>query len=182
MPKRDIKKYATPIAAFLLVSIFFFAVILISIKNENKNETRAYEKELKEIMVNGTLYIFNTNLYETIKVQSDSENEIKNIFERSAKLCINFDNSSSEDNSAFLISSFNIVYKILRYYNSRGMEKKIEVCNEEPKIELRGPNTGAIETSVRLVNRTIIVQGTTAKKLEMAADKLILIIFGIKEI
>ncbi|MBU5678508.1 MAG: hypothetical protein QXJ96_03020 [Candidatus Aenigmatarchaeota archaeon] len=173
--KNNIKKYSilALVSVFLILIVFFSYII--SVEKPSKNE-------LKEITINGVKYEFNTNLYEVIGVPAKNEEEIKNIFDESYKICIKFDNSSEEDNSIFFVSSFNIVYKTIRYYTSRGMEKKIEVCDEEPKIELKGPNTGASETSIRLMNKTILVQGTTTKNLEMAADKLILIIFGIKEI
>lgn len=171
--KHNIKNYAFLASVFLILIIIIFSLSFFANTNS---------KELKKITIEGVPYEFNTNLYEVIRVPADSEDKIKSIFERSYKICIKFDNSSEEDNPIFFVSSFNIVYKTIRYYTSRGIEKKIEVCEEEPKIELKGPNTGASETSIRLINNTILVQGTTPKNLEMAADKLILIIFGIKKI
>ncbi|MEM7816444.1 MAG: hypothetical protein QXZ20_00860 [Candidatus Aenigmatarchaeota archaeon] len=176
------KKYNYLVIASLIFVILSATLILINVKSEWKNRSDNNINELKEITINGTPYEFNTNLYEVIKIPSEGDDDIKSIFDKNYKICIEFDNSSIEDSSIFFVSSFNIVYKTILYYKSRGMKKKIEVCDEEPKIELKGPNTGASETSIRLMNKTILVQGTTTKNLEMAADKLILIIFGIKKI
>lgn len=168
------KRYEIPVIAFLIILIIFTTLLLINIDKS--------EKEVKELTINRVRYVFNTNLYEAIRIPSSDDNKIKNIFEENNKICVKLDNSSQEDSAIFFVVSFNIVHKILTYYISNGVEKKIEVCNEKPNIELRGPNTGAKETSVKLINNTILVQGTTPKNLELAGDKLILIVLGIKEI
>ena len=162
----------------ILVVIFSFAFL-----NYNISEKRSETNEVRTITVNGVSYIFNTNLREVIKIPAANETEIKNIFDRSERICITFDNSSREDNAAFMVASFNTVYKTIVYYKSKGMEKKIEACDDTPRIEFRGPNTGARGTAVSLLDsNTILVQGITAKDVEKAADRLILIIFGISEI
>ncbi|MEM7826654.1 MAG: hypothetical protein QXQ40_00320 [Candidatus Aenigmatarchaeota archaeon] len=140
------------------------------------------QRNLTKIDVDGQTYQFNTNLYDSIKIYADNESKIKSLFDESERICITFDNSSHEDNSLFAVIAYNIVFRATRYYSIRGIEKEFSVCNQEPKIELRGPNTGAKENSVLLMNRTIIIQGKTSKDLEKAGDKLSLIILGIDKL
>jgi hypothetical protein len=136
---------------------------------------------LNSIKIDGYEYQFNTNLYEVAKVPSDNNEKIKNLLDENKKICISFDNSSETDNAIFAVVSFNIVYKLTRYYLTKeNYIKTFEVCNDSPIIELRGPNTGAKENSVRLKDEKIIIQGMNKKEVEMAADKLILIVFDVR--
>ncbi len=158
---------------FIIFILLFISGIFFFYKDQ--------KKILNSIIVDGNEYLFNTNLYEVVKIPSDNNEKIKNILDNSRKICINFDNSSETDNAIFAVVSFNIVYKLTRYYLTKeNYTKTFEVCNETPVIELRGPNTGAKENSVRLKDEKIIIQGMNKKDIEMAADKLILIVFDVR--
>lgn len=136
---------------------------------------------MRSITINNQTYPFKYNLFDIVKVKASNETEIKTILDNAKKICINFDNSSQIDAPYFSVVGFNLVFRITRFYAIEGEQKEVKVCKDEPKILFLGPHTGAVENSVALVNQTIIVQGTTPKDFEMAADKLSLIIFGIDE-
>jgi len=160
----------------IYIFIIFFVLSVSSILFFYKEQ----KKFLNSIIVEGNEYIFNTNLYEVVNVPSDNDEKIKDIVDKNNKICIKFDNSSETDNAIFAKVSFNMVFKLTKYYYTRGELKKFEVCNEAPIIELVGPNTGAEENSLRLVGEKIIIQGRDKKEIEMAADKLVLIVFDVK--
>jgi len=156
----------------ILISIFLISGVFLLFTEQ--------KKFLDRINIDGNEYLFNTNLYEVANIPSDNNEKIKNILDKNNKICISFDNSSEFDNAIFAVASFNLVYKLTRYYYTKGVEKTFEVCNQKPLIEFRGPNTGAKENSVRLENEKIIIQGMNKKEVEMATDKLILIVFDVR--
>lgn len=156
---------------YLIVSLIIILLLAASL---------CTKKDMRSITVNGQTYPFNNNLFEVIKIKSKNESEIRTLIENANQICIDYKNST-KDASLFSVVGFNLVFRITRFYSLKGEEKNISVCKSEPRILFLGPNSGAEEDSVTLVNKTIIVQGTTRKSFEMASDKLSLIIFGVDE-
>jgi hypothetical protein len=155
--------------------IFLFIISFSSLCIETK-------KNLTVLNLSGELFVFSTNLYDAIKFNSTNETEIKKIFDESPRICFTFNNQSTRDNSYFAVISFNTVYKITRYYSLHGMKKEIRACNNEPKVIMLGPHSGAKTNSISLINRTIILQATSYQKLKEGGDKLVLIVFGIESL
>jgi hypothetical protein len=155
----------------MIITIFFILIFIFYTQQK---------RFLNSIKIDGNEYLFNTNLYEVVKIPSENNEKIKNLLDENKKICISFDNSSETDNAIFGVVSFNLVYKLTKYYYTKGELKKFEICNETPLIELRGPNTGAKENSLRFDGEKIIIQGMNKKEIEMAADKLILIVFDVR--
>jgi len=161
----------------LLTASLIFVLVLCSLCVEE-------QKNITSIEIDNQIYQFNTNLYESDKIKCNDEYGVKSLFDSSHKFCIAFDNSSQTDNSYCTVVSYNLVFKITRYYTLSNRTVNFSVCSPEEQrdltIWLKGPNTGADETSVMLTDSTITVQGTDFNNLEMAGDNLILIIFGVK--
>ncbi|MEM7819430.1 MAG: hypothetical protein QXD48_01215 [Candidatus Aenigmatarchaeota archaeon] len=161
------------------------------------------QKEIKEIMIPGhgnQVYTFENDIREALKVKTNNESGIKEIFLRNDHFNIVFDGSNQQDNAYFRvvlinmakipiyfaydgrIITFDYYYYIgEQWFNSTdGKITKPEL--KYPSIWFLGPNTGANETSVNLIDNVIYLQGTSYKNLTLAGDKLTLIVFGIEKI
>ncbi len=154
-----------------LLFVSLIVVLLVS-------SSLCVQKDLRSITINGQTYPFDYNLFKIIEINATNTKEIKSLIDEYPKICLEF-NESSQDKKYFAVGGFNLVFRITRLYILEGIKKNVTVCNEEPKIVFLGPNTGAKETSVSLVNNTIIVQGTTPDNFEMAVDRLSLIVLGV---
>jgi hypothetical protein len=145
------------------------------------------QKNITEISLYGQDYKFSHNIVDSLKVSSNNQSGIKEIFDNCTSACVMFNGSSEVDNSYFAVVGYNVIWKLQAYYTNFNSPKIIYVCNEtndtsDVVIEFRGPNTGARETSVNLESNHIIVQGTSSINIEKAGDKLVLSIFGISKI
>lgn len=154
------------------------------------------QQELREITISGQgnqVYVFSYDIRESVKVKSSNETSIRSLL-RTDSINILYNGTNEQDLAYFNVALFNIREKLRTFYTYNGILLKfypfyytvnelVNFSNESisnPTIEIRGPNTGATETSVT-VNGTILVQGTTSRNLQLAADRLVLVVFGIDE-
>ena len=109
-----------------------------------------------------------------------------------------------QDNGMFRLALIDISAKVPFYLAYEGKSMVIDIYyftdfggvqwfnanNEEIEkpalggftLWLKGPATGATETSVTLEDKTVLLQGTSQKNLSLAADKLSLIVMGVNDI
>jgi len=161
------------------------------------------DKPITEIAFEGQsrVYTFANDIRQSILVKATDEKNIHGLFQSQDRLSIVFDGTDPTDNGLFRIALFDISSKLPFYLASQGRDVAIDVYYfvqdggkqwynfqnepiEEPQLagltlRLKGPATGASETSVMLENTTVTVQGTSRTGISMAADKLVLIAFGI---
>jgi len=163
------------LAGYLLIPTLLFAVALSSL-------CVTQEKNLTVLNVSGELFVFSTNLYDAIEFEASNETQIKKLFDTSPRICFAFSNESAEDNAYFTVVGFNTVYKIVRYYSLQGVKKEIRVCDDEPRVLVLGPHSGAKSNSISLVNETVILQATDYQKLKEGGDKLVLIVLGVERL
>lgn len=167
------------IPALVIITALFLAVF--------SSGCASQKKELKYMKIGDEEYFFNTNLYDTIKYPVNNPGGIKNTFDNSEVMCIVFDETSEQDNAYFAVVSYNIVFKITRYYTVMGKDFGFSVCNgynlsdlKTPFVTLKGPETGATENSITLNGNEIILQGMNSTNLQQAGDRLVLAVFGIE--
>lgn len=155
---------------------------------------------IKEISIPGQakIYQFSSDLRSAVMVKSNDEASINNIFYTAKNINIVFDGSSETDNAYFNAVLIDFGSKVPLYLSYDGIQikftpfytigddwynatdDKITKPNfTEPVLMLKGPDTGAEDTSVNIFNNTIVLQGTSYKNLTLAGDKLTLIVFGI---
>jgi hypothetical protein len=161
------------------------------------------EEPLQAIMVDGQTYVFDQDIRKSLKVPMYDEDKILEILSFPPKINILVDTSNTTENAYYAKVSFNTISKLSRYYthNNVYMEYPFYAMEnntiffwnrrnntltplnssiEGPVIMFKGPSL-ANETSVRLTNQTIIVQGTTQENLSMASEKLVLSLLGVSE-
>ncbi|MBI2076687.1 MAG: hypothetical protein HYT72_05570 [Candidatus Aenigmarchaeota archaeon] len=155
------------------------------------------QTELREITIPGhanQVYVFSYDIRESIKVQAPDEAAIRNLL-RTDSINILYNGTNEQDLAYFNVALFNIREKLRTFYTYDGILLKFypfyyttnELVNfsnasiSNPTIEIRGPDTGATETSVILNGKTVLVQGTTSRNLQLAADRLVLAVFDIDE-
>jgi len=163
---------------FLVCCLAIAAIVLILNPFAHLREATPYYV----LNVSGYEFVFTTNPKEAMRFPSEGEEEIKLLFDRAELVCFDFINQSEEDNAYFAKIGFNLVFKLTRYYSLLGVRKGFKVCKEEPKILMLGPNSGASRNGIRLENATVVVEATSYKALELAGDKLALIVMGVKEV
>lgn len=181
--------------AFFAVAIIFISVVFISGCTEQ-------QAEIKEITIDGhgnQVYQFSYDIRESQKIASDDPLAISMLVANSDYMNIVFDGSDNQDNGYFQVVLINIVQKLTTYYSYEGkafsglpiyyyitenntivwynsaQENITEPDLSGTTLWLLGPSTGANETSVRLNNNTIYIQGTSYKNLTLAGDKFALI-------
>lgn len=159
----------------------------------------AQQEEIKELRIAGhgdQVYTFSNDIRAALKVFSNNETAIKGLFASTDRVYLVFNGSSQQDNAYFTVIATNIAAKIPPYFAYEGRifvfepyyfegdkwHNKNGVETEKPPAEnvlwLLGPDTGAKETSVTIDNKTVYLQGTDYKGLTLAADRLVLIVFG----
>jgi hypothetical protein len=161
------------------------------------------EEPLQAIMVDGQTYVFDQDIRKSLKVPMYDEDKILEILSFPPKINILVDTSNTTENAYYAKVSFNTISKLSRYYthNNVYMEYPFYAMEnntiffwnrrnntltplngsiEGPVIMFKGPSL-ANETSVRLTNQTIVVQGTTQENLSMASEKLVLSLLGVSE-
>ncbi len=164
------------------------------------------EQPITEISIPGhaQIYTFSNDIRQSILVKAENEQEIHSLFQNERHVNIVFNGTDELDNGMFRIALIDINAKIPFYFASQGKGTTIDVYYfisdnvtqwynfrsepiPEPELSgltlwLRGPATGATETSITLQGKTVLLQGTSQKNLSLAADKLVLIVFGINSI
>lgn len=155
------------------------------------------QQELREITISGQgnqVYVFSYDIRESVKVKSSNETSIRSLL-RTDSINILYNGTNEQDLAYFNVALFNIREKLRTFYGYNGILLKFypfyytanELVNfsnasiSNPTIEISGPNTGAAETSVTLTGKTVLVQGITSRNLQLAADRLVLAVFGIDE-
>lgn len=161
-------------------------------------------QEIKEITIPGhgnQVYTFENDIREALKVPVNSETGVGILMSMYDHYTIVFDGSDMQDNAYFRVVlinlgkipifyayegkaiSFEYFYYIGdQWYNETDGEIKKPDFSRRPTIWLKGPSTGANETSLTLENNILYLQGTSYKNLTLAGDKLTLIVFGIKSV
>lgn len=160
------------------------------------------EKPLTELRIAGhpQIYSFSYDLRESLKVPVQNKLEIQQLFSAADRVSFVWNGTSRQDNSYFKVVLINIYSKLSTYTVNEGKLMRFDFYyfvndtwynatdNEIPKpavgtaIWLRGPETGADGTSVRLDGDVITLQGTSYKDLVLAGDRLVLVVFGIDSI
>ncbi len=157
------------------------------------------DTSIREVAIQGhaEIYTFSNDIKDAIKVNTTEPEEIRKQFYRD-RMNVIFDGSSQQDNAYFTVLMSNIMAKVPVYlayegvliefqpyyfidstwYDKKGNEIEKPVF-EGPVLWLKGPSTGAEETSVKLENSTITLQGTDYKELTLAGDKLALVLMKI---
>ncbi len=160
------------------------------------------QQEIKELRIPGhpQIYSFSNDLRETLKVPVHGKAEIQRLFLTSDSIDVVFNGTSTKDNAYFTIVALNTVSKLQTYSFNEGKAlnfrsfyfvegKWYNSTNEEidepqlgTTIWMKGPETGANETSVSVEENIITIQGTSYKGLTLAGDRLVLIAFGVENI
>ncbi len=144
------------------------------------------DEKITEITIKGQSYVFSEDIWETLKVPTGSWTKINHILNDS-EIQVVFDGTTT-DNSYFAVVGYNIAFKLSRFRAWELREINFTTATldnaifDKPTVYMKGPNTGANETSVTIDNQTVIVQGTDFKNLTMAGDRLVLVVFEINDI
>jgi hypothetical protein len=147
------------------------------------------------------IYTFNNDIREALRVHSNDPDEIKQIASQMDRMALVFDGSDQQDNAYFNVVVTDLSAKIPVFYSYEGRlfyfvpyyylgDQWYNRTNDPipkpdfdiPVLWLRGPSTGANDTSVNLVNNTVYISGTSYKNLTLAGDKFTLLVFGIDKI
>lgn len=168
--------------------LLLFSVILVS--------ACVSQQEIKEITIPGhgnQIYTFSHDIRLAAKVFSNDEYAIRNVFANDSVPLV-FDGSNQQDNAFFTVVATNLG-KIQTYFAYEGRlfsfepyyflgEKWYDRNGAEigkpgfaNALWLKGPATGANETSVTINNGIVYLQGTSYQNLTLAGDKLVLIVF-----
>ncbi|MBI2172812.1 MAG: hypothetical protein HYT73_01205 [Candidatus Aenigmarchaeota archaeon] len=160
------------------------------------------DSSIREVVIPGhaEIYTFSNDLRDVLEVPINDPAGIREQF-FSNKVNFVFDGSSRQDNAYFTVTMTNIMAKVPAYmaYEGRIIEftpyyfigdlwydrKGEEIERPEfqgPVLWLKGPSTGAEDTSVNIENATITVQGTDYGSLVLAGDRLVLAVMKIDAI
>ncbi|MBI2578654.1 MAG: hypothetical protein HYW26_03010 [Candidatus Aenigmarchaeota archaeon] len=160
------------------------------------------QREIKEITIPGhpQIYSFSNDLREVLKVPVSGKADMQILFLQSSSIDIVFNGTSTQDNAYFRVVLIDMITKMQAYASNEGKQLtfrsyyfvdskwynstngEIEKPGLGTAIWLKGPETGAEETSVRADESIITVQGTSYKNLTLAGDRLVLVVFGIDRI
>ena len=185
---------------YLIIAGLFLSVLIAGCTQPPQYEP------IREINVAGhpQVYAFGNDIRQSILVKAESEKEIHDLFQNERRLNIVFNGTDELDNGMFRIALIDISSKIPFYFAAEGRTTNIDIyyfltdngtqwynSTNEPIAEpplagltlwLKGPATGATDTSVSLQNKTVLLQGTSQKNVSLAADKLTLVVFGINNL
>lgn len=179
----------------LIFSLLIISVVLVSACVQQ-------QQEITEIVIPGhpQVYSFSNDLREVLKVPVYGKPEIQQLFLTSDSIDIVFNGTSGQDNAYFTIVALNTVSKLQTYATNEGNalrfrtfyfvdDKWYNSTNEvidEPQLRttiwMKGPETGAVDTSVSVDGNIITIQGTSYRNLTIAGDRLVLVAFGIERI
>ena len=187
MPKKNI---------VAVLMIFLTLIVLVSGCTQ--------QQPLTELSIPGhgnEIYTFSNDIRESLLVKTNDPQGIKNTGLSLQHVNIVFNGSNKQDNGYFSAVLVSMINKVSLYYAYEGRiiyfdsyyfldDKWYNSTNEmieKPGLSdtilwLKGPATGANETSLQLVDNTIYLSGTDYKGLTLAGDKLVLLFFGIEKI
>jgi hypothetical protein len=192
--KKNTKKAVITISVIIIILTIIIAGYFLIFNNPNK-------VEMREITIQGhaETYTFTNDIRESLKVPVNDEFGIRQMFLENDRFNIIFDGSSMQDNAYFRIVLINLAkISIFFSYESKVIgfdyyyyvgEQWYNSTNENitrPELHnviwLKGPSTGATDTSLILNGSTVYLQGTDYKNLTLAGDKLTLLVFGIDRV
>jgi hypothetical protein len=180
----------------ILIGLFAIVAVALCVQEQ---------APIKEIADPGHNYIytFNNDIRQSLLVKADNTNAIRDLFLNQSSLNVVFNGTDEYDNGMFRLALIDIMSKIPFYLANEGKSVTFSVYYftdigeeqwfnstgeqiEKPSLEnftlwLKGPATGATETSVTLQGKTVYLQGTSQLNMSLAADKLTLIVFGIND-
>ena len=159
------------------------------------------QQEIKELYIprHNVVYTFSYDVRESLNVPLDDSTQIIETMSRNERIIFVFNGSSTEDNAYFAVTSFNIVSKLDQYFFNEAASVYFDVIyfindtwynkTEQPQnpdlsgtvIWLKGPNTGAQRTAVYMKDGYIFVEGTNSKDINLAGDRLVLLVMGINK-
>jgi hypothetical protein len=171
-----------PIFPFAIISIIFIAGCI----GQSQDKPFFILKDGERCIQ----YNFKADVRDIAEVPVAGKLGIQELLFSSSRLNILFE-SQPDDNPGFALASFAFTNK-LAIYNLQVLGRVIEVQGYDTAnqtyldelnfssrtgldIILKGPNTGAEDTSVRLQDRAIVVQGNSTASLELAGERLALI-------
>ena len=150
-------------------------------------------------------YKFSSDIRDALKINVNAPFDIKTVFNSAKTIDVFFDGISRNDNGDLQNVLFNMLTKLNTYWENSGRQglsvrpfyylgdpegvwinstggntTKPQVVN--PTIWLKGPNTNATDTSVKLQGIIAYLSGTSSANLTLAGDRLVLSIFGINTI
>ncbi len=145
------------------------------------------------------IYTFANDIGDALAVKTNDPEGIRAIGRSFEKMNIVFNGSDAQDNAYFRVVLVNIGAKVPTYFSYEGRLVRFETyyfldnstwfnsTNEQipapsfsdPVLWLRGPTTGANETSLNLINNTVYLSGDSYKGLTLAGDKFVLLLFEI---
>ncbi len=148
------------------------------------------------------VYTFTHDIRQTLKLNVNNPEGIMDLADRSDIMVLVFDGSDRQDNAYFTVVVTNLQQKIPIYYaykdrvfnlvpfyylgdewfDKTGKNITKPDFGTTPAIWLKGPSTGATDTSLNLTNNTIYLSGLSYQNLTMAGDRLTLLFFNIDEI
>ncbi|MCX6815951.1 MAG: hypothetical protein NT120_03805 [Candidatus Aenigmarchaeota archaeon] len=182
----------------ILIIIVIAAYFLISAY------TTPQTKKITEITLPdqpNTVYTFSSDVRDALRYPASSTDNIRYVLFNSNKINIVFNGTSAEDDTYFYTVIFNTIWKMQQFFVNNGKlvdfqqfyfingtwyvsanETTVKPNITGPIIWIRGPNTGALNNSIELINNTIFLQGTTYGNLTLAGDKLALITLGVDDL
>ncbi len=150
-------------------------------------------ENVTKIIYENQKYIFSHNIYDSDKINMENKEAIILLLNsvNDIEIVFNDTEDSVKDFPYFTTTGYNIVYKIQQY----SVYTQLRVLNitttplsesslDKTTIMLKGPNSGANETSITTSQsdnggNIILVQGLTHKELEMTGDKLVMAYLGV---
>jgi len=144
------------------------------------------EKYTYVIKKHGIEYIFTNSIENASLIPVDNESQILDEITTTRKVRITFE-SQTTDNIAFQLAGIDTSSKLAHFYIygqgrfvDMGAEELINLTANDREnatiIQLKGPNTGATDTSVYMdPNGWIVIEGSDQKNLTLAADRFALI-------
>ncbi len=169
----------------------------------------AKEKPINVLEQGLTKYSFINDVREILKVDVNAPHDINNILINTKKINVVFDGVSVNDNSYFRVLLTNLLTHFRLYFENNAMKLPMietfyylqdengqwytsenktipKPSFKEPTLWLKGPNTGATETSIEFKddrNQNIVyLSGTDYKNLTLVGERLSLVIMGINSV
>ncbi len=163
------------------------------------------QQPITEISIPGhPIYAFSNDVRESLQVRTSDPDGIRRLVLISRNITVVFNGSDENDNGIFQVAAFDTVTRLQTYFVYEGVilsvassyyigDQWFSIVNGTsmpvampeftgPVIWLKGPATGANETSVTLDKNIIIVQGITQKGVTLAGDRLSLVVLGVERV
>lgn len=156
-----------------------------------------------------TKYQFTDDIRDVLNVNVSDIKTIENGFKSPKQINIVFDGVSRNDNTYFQVAAYNLLVNLKAYYqNSNGEVPKFVssyyISDEngkwfrtgdnktgrpdltEPTIWLKGPNTGATETSIGIktgtIEKIVYLNGVDGKGIQLSGQRMVLLVMSINSL